>query len=424
MLWAERSTDDGAMNPSAPSPDTTLARPKVDIITPRGDELHADLRAAADTGPLAEETTTGAIVVLRHGDVTELARDRSLRGVGLSMFDLMGIPDGILRDWYRGLMFTTEGDHHNRLRRLVSRAFTPKSADKLRTVAAERAEVALHDIVSDGGGDLAEAFSLVPMRVMCALLGVPEEDVPVFAGWTDALSPVFGFMTPEEIAAADEAIVAMLDYIEALTVDRRKNPADDLISALIGAEDAGDRLTHDELVAMVAMLLAGGHDTTTSQIGCTLLTLLRHPDQIQRLRQRPGLLPSAVDETIRYEPSIAVVPRTTIDTVAVGGSELGAGTLVFLCTAAANREPGVWVRPDEVDVARFTREDTPALLSFGAGPHYCLGAALARVTLQEVVRTTIVNEVHLDLTDDPADISWRVSLGRSPETLRVAIAHN
>lgn len=393
----------------------------VDVFTPQGDALHAALRAASDAGPTARDATTGAIIVLRHADVEALARDHRLAGVGLSFFDLMGIADGPLREWYGGLMFTNEGEKHDRLRKLVSRAFTPRSAEKLRTEAGERATATISALVADGGGDLTSAFSLVAMRVMCRLLGVPEQDVDVFAGWADDLSPIFGFMTEEQVAAADVAIVAMLSYVEELASRRRADPADDLITALIAAEDEGDRLSHDELVAMVANLLVGGHDTTTSQIGCSFLAMLRFPEEAARVRDDPSLLQSAVEETIRYEPSIIGVPRTVVDEVDVAGTELARGAMVLLCTGAANREPGVWSAPDRFDAARFSHKGAPALLSFGAGPHFCLGAALARMTLQECVRALVTAGAALRLAEPAHDIPWRSVLGRSPARLPVAV---
>jgi hypothetical protein len=394
----------------------------VELFVPAGDELHAALRAAADEGPVTVESTSGAMVVLRHADVEALARDHRLAGVGLSFFDLMGITDGPLRDWYGGLMFTNEGAKHDRLRRLVSRAFTPRSADKLRAEAAARADEIVEPIVRSGGGDLTEAFALLAMRVMCRLLGVPEADVAVFGAWADSLSPIFGFMEQTQIAAANDAIVAMLEYVEDLSAKRRDDPADDLITALIGAEHEGDRLTHDELVAMVANLLVGGHDTTTSQIGCSLLTLLRYPDEASRVREDPSLLQSAVEETIRFEPSIIGVPRTVVEPLTVAGRELQPDAIVMLCTAAANREIGVWKEPDRFDVGRFAVKGAPGLLSFGAGPHFCLGAALSRMTLQEAVRATVANSPRLTLDADPADVPWRTVLGRSPARLPVVVA--
>src|SRR3954451_23314184 len=181
-------------------------------------------------------------------------------------------------------MFTNEGDTHSRLRRLVSRAFTPRSVEPLREhsagIIAERFDV----LAAAGEGDIMDVFGRAAMRVMCRLLGVPEEDVDEFGAWADALSPVFGLMDPEQIAAARSALTELIEYVSALVDKRRGDPRDDLITALLRAEEAGDCLSRDEVVPMVANLLVGGHDTTTSQIGCTLLTLMRHDDAVARLR--------------------------------------------------------------------------------------------------------------------------------------------
>ncbi len=393
----------------------------VDLFTPLGDELHAALRAAAAKGPLATEGTSGATVVLRYADVEALARDPRVAGVGLTFFDLMGITGGPLREWYGGLMFTNEGTKHDRLRKLVTKAFSPRSVETLRADAATAAKDALRCAAIDGGCDLTQTFALLAMGVMCKLLGVPPADVAVFGEWADALSPVFGVMDQQQIAAAEKAIEDLLAYVDQLATRRRKDPGGDLITALLAAEDEGDHLSHVELVAMVANLLVGGHDTTTSQIACSLLTLLRHPDEAERVRWDPDLLVWAVEETIRFEPSITGVPRTVVEPVGVAGTELCSGAVMVLCTAAANREPGVWDEPDRLDVARFAVHGAPHLLSFGAGPHFCLGAALARMTLQECVRATVAVGPHLELAEDPADLSWRVVLGRAPAKLPVVL---
>jgi cytochrome P450 len=390
----------------------------VDLLSPGGTELHEQLHLAAARGPFVTDEMSGATVFLRHADVSALARDERVAGVGLTFFDLMGISDGPLRDWYSGLMFTNEGPTHDRLRKLVSRAFSPRSVEGLRDVASTLANQRLAEIADAGGGDITEAFSLVAMHVMCALLGVPSEDVKIFGAWADALSPTFGWMDPDQIDAATSAITELLAYVEELAERRRTDPANDLITALHNAEDEGDRLTHDELVAMVANLLVGGHDTTTSQIGCSILTLLSHPDEAARLRKDPALLVSAVEETIRFEPSIPAVPRTAVAPIDIAGTRLETGAMIMLCTAAANREPGVWDEPDRFDVARFTVKGLPALLTFGAGQHFCLGAALARMTLQECVRAVVQRDC-ITLADDPATLPWRVVLGRSPARLPV-----
>jgi cytochrome P450 len=393
----------------------------IDLAASFGDELHDVLRGAALEGPLVADSSSGAVVVLRYADVERLAHDPRLAGVGLSFFDFMGISDGPLRDWYGGLMFTNEGVEHSRLRSLVSRAFTPRAVSALRDRAAALTAGALAPIASDGGGDLVAALGRVPIRVMCHLIGVPDGDVEQFGGWADDLSPIFGVMDADQIAASTAAIGEMLAYCEGLAASARGKPGSDLITALLAAEHEGDRLTHAELVSMVANLIVGGHDTTASQLGCTLLTLLRHTGEAARLRHDPDLLSSAVSETMRYEPSIPAVPRTCTDLIGVGDTELAPGTIVLLSTAAANREPGVWADPDVVDVGRFTDPRAPRLLSFGAGVHYCLGAALARLTVEEVVRGVLALGPTIEPAEDPWQLPWRSVLGRAPARVPVTL---
>jgi cytochrome P450 len=391
----------------------------LDFASAVGHELHDVLAEAAVFGPTLLDAASGATVVLRYGDVERLAHDRRLAGVGLSLFDLQGIGDGPLRRWYGSVMFTNEGDDHDRLRRLVSRAFTPRAVDALRADAARLATESLAGIRVDGGGDANAALSLLAMHVMCRLLGVPRDDVPEFAAWADALSVIFGFMTPEQAAAASTAIVDLLDYVAGLVDRRRADPGDDLITALLAAEADGGRLTHDEVVDMVANLLVGGHDTTSSQIACTLHTLVRFPGELDRVRADPSLVADATQEAIRFEPSIAFVPRTAHDQVD-GEVAFDEGSLVFLCSASANRDPSVWRDGDTFDVTRFADSSTPRLLSFGAGVHYCLGAALARLTVEESVRA-FVDLGPLVTTEDPDDVEWRTVLGRAPQRVLIEL---
>jgi cytochrome P450 len=391
----------------------------VDLTSPMGDELHAALRAAAQQGPTANDAVSGARIVLHYDDVQRLAHDSRVAGVGLAVFDLLGIGDGPLRRWYGGIMFTTEGTHHDRLRRLVSRAFTPRAVEALRSQAAALAASSLQTVRRDGGGDLNSAFARLPMQVMCRLLGVPPDTVDEFAAWADVLSVVFNVMTPEQIQAAESAIDELLTYVGRLVELRRADPGSDLITALLEAEADGNKLTHDEVVAMVANLLVGGHDTTASQLACTLHTMLRHSEEFARVRQDGSLLPHAIAETIRFEPSIPAVPRTATGPVQVGDA-VPAGALMYLCTASANRDPAVWDDGDVLDVGRFADGTGPRLLSFGAGTHYCLGAALARLTLEEGVRA-VLDLGPIRATEDPATVPWRLVLGRAPQRVIVEL---
>jgi hypothetical protein len=377
------------------------------------------VRAAAARGRTAISPETGAIYVFRYRDVEALLFEPRLNGVGLAMFDRMGVTGGPLREWYGSLMFTNEGVPHNRLRRLVGKAFSPRAVERLRPIAAGLVDERLARVREAGGGDLVAELADVAMQVMCALLGVPAADVPAFIAWVDALGRTFGFMTPDQIETATSAIVALLAYVNDLCGRPCPDDGDDLISALIAAEDDGDRLTRAETVAMVANLLVGGHDTTSSQIGCTLLTLLARPEVLTLARDDAELLPAIVSETIRFEPAIGAAPRTVVEPFEVCGALCGAGTMVLCSTLAANRDPAIWRDPDAFDPHRFASPEAPKLLTFGGGPHHCLGAWLARLTLEETVRgAAALGPV---LTTAPDAIEWVQSLGSSPSRLDVAV---
>lgn len=379
------------------------------------------LAEAARQAPAVVDASTGVIYVLRYDEIDTLARDRRMTGVGLTLFDLMGI-EGELRDWYSSLMFTNEGETHLRLRRLVSRAFTPKAVDRLRQHAVGLVESSFASLETAGGGDLVAAFRLVPIRVICRLLGVPDEENGVFAGWADALSPIFAYMDKDQIEAARSALAGLLAYVADLVDRRRSSPSDDLITALLEAGESGDRLTRQEVATMVANLLVGGHDTTGSQLACTLLTFLRHPESVTRISSGEVTPADAVTETMRFEPSIGAVARRTTEPVEIAGITRPAGTVIVLALSTGNRDPEIWEDPDSFRVDRFASPTAPHLLSFGTGAHYCLGSNLARMTLEETTRGLVARNVvpAIDLDDVP----WRIVLGRSPATLPVCVSKN
>ena len=388
----------------------------VDLTNSFTTDLHGVLRAAATASPLATDEVTGATVVLRHGDVDALAHDSRLNGIGLTLFDVMGITDGPLRDWYGRLMFTTEGDYHRRVRSLVSRAFTPRSVGALQAAAADMAREAVAS-APDRGGDLVAACAPLGTWLTCQLLGVPRADVAVFSQWADALSPVFFVMTPEQIAAATTAITELHDYVDELTRRRADDPGPDLITALLASEADGQRLTHAETVTMIANLLVAGHDTTGSQIPCSLFVALQHRDRLADVHTDEAAVASAVAETMRLEPSIPLIPRTAVAPIELHGTTIPEGAMVFFSIAAGSRDESVWSNPDDFEPDRFARADAPKLLSFGAGTHFCLGTALAKVAVTESLRAVLAATPELRLTEDPADIPWRQVLGRSPARL-------
>jgi cytochrome P450 len=272
---------------------------------------------------------------------------------------------------------------HTRLRRLVAGAFTARRVEALRPRVAKLVDELIdHLLTQPQPADLVENFSLpLPVQVICELLGVPAEDRHVFHGWSDS---VLGDTSrdPQEIAAA---FGQLAQYFGGLIAVKRAQPADDLMTALIEARDAQDRLSEEELVRLCLTLLIAGHETTANQINIFLLTLHEYPEQLERLRAHPEVIPQAVEELMRFAQLGAVgagLPRVTTEEVELGGVLLPAGAAVIPVMTAANRDPAAVADPDRLDV---TRPQT-AHLGFGAGVHHCLGAQLARMELQEALR--------------------------------------
>jgi cytochrome P450 len=357
--------------------------------------------------------------ILRWDDVRALLRDRRFAGVGLVMFDALGITEGPLRRWYGSLMFTNEGVAHHRLRALVQKAFVPKSIEVLRPTTRAIADELLNPIATAGGGDLMDLAMHTPIRAMAKLVGVGDDDLGQFTQRSQTLSRVFGFMAPDEIANATQAIEELLAYTRSLLDARRADPRDDLITRLFQAEENGECLTDVEVADMVVNLVVGAHDTSTGQISCTLLTLLEHPEMLASLRTDPALVPLAVEETMRYVSTIGAVPRVAIEAVDFDGLHFEPGSLLFLCTDTANHDPVGYAEPGRFLPSRFDAEDVHRLMTFGAGPHYCLGAAFARMVVQEAVTAALRLPEPLRLAEPAAELPWTTVLATYPARLPV-----
>jgi cytochrome P450 len=272
---------------------------------------------------------------------------------------------------------------HTRLRRLVARAFTARRIEDLRPRVAKLVDELLDEIETlPRPVDLVEQFSLpLPVQVICELLGVPASDRHTFHAWSDTLLGDWK-RDPNEIKAAFDDIGA---YLSRLIAVKRAEPADDLMTALIAARDSHDKLSERELVTLSITVLVAGHETTANQINMFLLTLLRHPEELARLRADPDAIPQAVEELMRFVQlgeGGASLPRVTTEEVELGGVTLPAGAPVLPVFTAANRDPAVFDAPEQLDLSRA---DNPHL-GFGAGVHHCLGAQLARMELQESLR--------------------------------------
>lgn len=372
---------------------------------------------ASRNGSAAIGDTFGEVFILKHEAVRLGLTDKRLTGVGLSFFDASGVPAGELRDWYGRIMFTNEGDGHHRLRRLVGKAFTPKAVASLRDEIASLARYRLEVLRNNGGGDLLDQLRDLPMQVMCSLLGVPKHDVGKFFDWVADLSPVFTFMTPEQINLASAALQNLREYVDGMVEERATSSCDDLISRIVQSEDEGDCLTREETVDMVTNLLIAGQDTTLSQIGCSLYVLFKHGDWEQLSDVSGDRLSSLVDETIRMEGSIAGAPRTVVEPFEVEGQVFDQGTIVMLTTYTANHDAAMWTEPHVFRPDRFLDADCPKMMTFGGGAHFCLGAWLARLTLEEALRAVIAAKPRL--IGDADDLEWVSATGANPVSIPV-----
>ncbi|MDX3910214.1 MAG: cytochrome P450 [Sphingobium sp.] len=379
----------------------------------------ARLRDAVKTGRLAIDGDTGVTYVLRYNDIKPLLTDKRTIGGGRALFDMQNVPAGPLPDWFHSIMFSNEGPAHHRMRLLVQKAFTPRAIEGLRETAAKLVAERLAPIREAGTGDLMKALADLPMQMMCALIGAPSEDAPMLIDWVNDLGPIFGQMTPAQIAAASAAISQMLAYSIQLRSERLHTPASDLMTELIAAEEDGDRLTPDETAALVANLIIGGYDTTVSQIGCTVLTMITHPEAMADVDAHPEILDSAVSECFRYETGVPLTWREVIEPFEIDGTTCAKGSVLFVNMLTANRDPTAWPDADSFQPRRFMDPDAQRLIAFGGGMHHCLGSWLARMTIGEVIRG--VSALRPTLAANPADLEWEQVLGQNPKHLPVFV---
>ncbi|GAA1281946.1 cytochrome P450 [Pseudonocardia aurantiaca] len=299
------------------------------------------------------------------------------------------------------MMLLLDPPEHTRLRKLVSRSFTVRRMEELRPRVEQIARELLDALPPTGKVDvMAEYAFLLPVFVICELLGVPAEDRDEFAAWSNTLVDE---STQDEATAAMGQLSA---YMGRLVEQKRLQPDDALISALVEVAEDGDRLSQEELVAMAMMLLIAGHETTVNLIGNGLLALLTHPEQRALLRERPELLPSAVEEFLRWDSPVHSTPvRFAAEDVEYAGVTIPARSVVTLSLAAANRDPERFAGAEELRVDR----DASGHVAFGHGLHHCLGAQLARIEGQEAIGLLLARRPEIALAADAGDLVYRRS---------------
>ena len=264
---------------------------------------------------------------------------------------------------------------HTRIRSLVSKAFTPSSVAELQPRIQRIVDDLLDDVADKDRFDLVESFAYpLPVIVIAEMLGVPAQDRDRFKLWSnDVALSVEPTVNDEQTARIQQSSKELIDYFDGIIELRRKDPRDDLITALMAAEEEGDRLTHEELLAMLLLLLVAGNETTRNLIGNGTLALLKHPDQLHMLRDDPALMDTAIDELLRFDSPVQLDGRMAVEDMEIGGKRIRPGQRVICLLGAANRDPSVFTNPDTLDITRQEKSH----VSFGRGIHHCLGAPLA-----------------------------------------------
>ncbi|MFI9047111.1 cytochrome P450 [Streptomyces sp. NPDC053427] len=347
----------------------------------------------------------GIWYLTRYADVEAALGDLRLSNDRGRMTRAYGALGGELKAFSRltdrlgRVMSNTDPPDHARLRKLANRAFTARRVEALRDGIQRIVDRLVDEALAAGSAmDLIEAVaSPLPMSVVCELFGIPPEDLPQVKTWFRR----FGRLS-EDIDKSEAAIEQYEEYLARLVSRRRADPGNDLVSALVTTQAQDDRLTDSELLSTCFVLITAGDETTTHLIGNGMLALLRHPDQLARLREDPALIRTAVDELVRYDTPTQAIVRVMAEDVEIGGQALREGELVYLVLAATNRDPERFEEPDRLDLSRPDNRH----LSFGNGPHFCLGGPLAKLQAEVAIGTLVRRFPHLRLADE-ATLEWR-----------------
>jgi cytochrome P450 len=361
--------------------------------------------------------------VTRYDDVVALLTDNDRfvldPALALTPEELAALEDDVpiaMDERVSENLLAKDGADHRRLRRLVSKAFTPRIVEGLRPRIAEIADELIDRVADRGRMELVDEYAFpLPITVIAELLGIPVEDQARFREWSNTF--VTPALTPELQEQALRHTEEFIAYLDDLFTRRRAEPTDDLVSALVRAEDEGDHLSENELYSMVVLLIVAGHETTVSLITNAVHALLTHPARLAELRSDPSLMSTAVDELLRFDsPVERTITRWVAADVELGGARIARGDLVIAVVGSANRDEAQFPRADELDLDRADNKH----IGFGRGPHFCLGAPLARLE-SEIALTTLLGRLPgLRLAISPEDLYWRpIPIFRSLASLPV-----
>ncbi|WP_335936848.1 cytochrome P450 [Streptomyces sp. PTD5-9] len=403
MYPSSRPTADAPAGASEPSGPHASFDPWSPAFVADPYPAYAGLRAA---GRVHYFEPSDQWLVPHYADVSALLRDRRLGRTYLHRFtheEFGRTPPPAEHEPFHTLngqgLLDLEAPDHTRIRRLVSKAFTPRTVERLVPTVRRLAAELVDSFVESGGGDLLKAVAEpLPVAVIAEMLGIPESDRAPLRPWSAAICGMFELNPSDDTArAAVRASLEFSAYLRELIKERRRNPGTDLVSALIAAHDDGERLSEQEMISTCVLLLNAGHEATVNTTVNGWWTLLRHPEQLAALHADPGLLPTAIEELMRYDTPLQMFERWVLDDIEIDGTVIPRGSEVALLFGSANRDPARFTDPDVLDLAR--RENPH--ITFGAGIHFCLGAPLARVELAASFGELLRRAPNLRLAAEP-----------------------
>jgi cytochrome P450 PksS len=396
------------------SPSTSTVRPPRDAVNLAGRAFKADpfpfyarLRDEAPAHRTTLPTGEVAWLITRYDDAATVLKDeRFAKDTANALTPEQAARQPWFRKPLKRNMLDLDPPDHTRLRALVHKAFTPRRVEEMTGRIKELTDELLDAALARGRMDLIRDYALpLPTTIIAEMLGVPARDRHRFHRWSSAL--VSAATSSWHLMKAVPSAWALMRYIRKTVDSRRDHPRDDLITDLVRAEEAGDHLSSAELTAMVFLLLVAGHETTVSLIGNGTLALLEHPDQKERLRADPGLIRPAVEELLRFASPVEMAKeRYAREDVEVAGATIPRGEMVYAVIASANRDARQFANPDRLDIGREPNRH----LSFGLGPHFCLGAPLARLEGQIAISALVDRAPRLRLDVEPRALRWRGGL--------------
>ncbi|MEI4620198.1 cytochrome P450 [Bacillus pfraonensis] len=356
-------------------------------------------------------------LITRYEDALAFLKDSRLKKNPENVFEkvevnpFLSVDNG---DYLTTHMLNSDPPDHNRLRSLVQKAFTPKMISQLDERIQHIADTLLDHAEQKRSLNLVNDYAFpLPINVISEMLGIPKEDQEKFRLWSHAVidSPE----TPEEIKETEMKLAEFITYLQYLVDIKRKNPKEDLVSALIQAESEGSKLSARELYSMIMLLIVAGHETTVNLITNTVLALLENPSQLQLLEEQPELIDSAIEEGLRYYSPVEVTTaRWAAEPFMIHGQEIQKGDMVTISLASANRDENVFINPEVFDITRKNNRH----IAFGLGSHFCLGAPLARLEAKIAISTLLTHMPNIQIKGEREKVKWQGNyLMRSLEEL-------